>query len=420
MLHVMNAQTHLVSLACVLPRHSHCADAIWLCVTVSDAGVQVLQALPLPLETPPSPPPPAPSSTPSPPPPPPPPQVAAAPPTVGLPARAPAQTRVEPRGVSVEETPCGEATLAPEPKKKRRKTTTTGDVEQPATPAPARAETRLPEGWRTALTGEEQELYSRTLSLWFTRTQREKERAVLTPGVAADGGRPPAAAAATAPGPASAAAVDRPAAAATATSAVPQGRTTTAAERGAAVAPAAAPAVAAPVPALPARRRLLAPRQPAPSAAYPAFLQTAAAAAATGPLRAAQPLLVDLLLPRQSVWVLPVPVLTLPRTLPAPHVLPPPLAAAQHAGPELPVPLKTVYRRRLNAKRRAEAQPGTTYSSRAGVPQVQKCRKCGQTRRRETGHSRHGREYFCSVAAGKSVEDWLREKKERDQGGAPH
>ena len=204
----MNAQTHLVSLACVLcvPRHYHCADAIWLCVTVSEAGVHVLQALPLPLETPPSPPPPAPSSTP--PPPPPPPQVAAAPPTVGFPARAPAQTRVEPRGVSVEETPCGEATLAPEPKKKRRKMTT-GDAEQPATPTPARAEvqtharrthrhttrwrrpsdcvrskqrldlltvclsvlsssssqTRLAEGWRTALSGEEQELNSRTLSL---------------------------------------------------------------------------------------------------------------------------------------------------------------------------------------------------------------------------------------------------------------
>ncbi|CAL8269592.1 unnamed protein product [Gadus morhua 'NCC'] len=393
--------------------------------TVTDgemAGVQVLQALPLPLETPPSPPPPAPSYTPPPPPPPPPPQVAAAPPTVGLPARAPAQTRVEPRGVSVEETPCREATLAPGPEKKRRKTTT-GDVEQSATPAPARAETRLAEGWRTALTGEEQELNSRTLSLWFTRTQREKERAVLTPGVAADGGRPPAAAAATAPGPASAAAVDRPAAAATATSAVPQGRATTAAARGAAVAPAAAPAVAAPGPALPAPRRLLAPRQPAPSAAYPAFLPTAAAAAATGPLRAAQPLLVDLLLPRQCVWVLPIPVLTLPRTLPAPHVLPPPLAAAQpagpelpvplpaaqHAGPELPVALKTLEWRRLTAKRRAEA--GTPLSHRAGVPQAHKCSKCGQPRRRETGHSRHGREYFCSVAAGQSVEDWLREKR---------
>ncbi|XP_059917972.1 nascent polypeptide-associated complex subunit alpha, muscle-specific form-like isoform X2 [Gadus macrocephalus] len=304
--------------------------------------------------------------------------------------------------------------MAPEPKKKRRKMTT-GDVEQPATPTPARAETRLPEGWRTALNGEEQELNSRTLKRWFTWSQRAKERAVLTPGVAADGGRPPAAAAATAPGPASAAAVDRPAAAATATSAVPRGRATTAAARGAAVAPAAAPAVAASVPALPG------PAQPAPSAAYPAFPPTAAAAAATGPLRATQPLLLDLSPPRQSVWVLPPPppLLALPRTLPAPHVLPPPMAAAQHAGPELPVPRGTEYQRKQTAKRRAAAQPGTTLSSRAGVPQAQKCRKCGQPRRRETGHTRHRGEHFCSVAAGKSVEDWLREKKERDQGGAP-
>ncbi|CAL8325140.1 unnamed protein product [Gadus morhua 'NCC'] len=102
-----------------------------------------------------------PTTTP-PPPPPPPPQVAAAPPTVGLPARAPAQTRVEPRGVSVEETPCGEATLAPEPRR-RGGGMTTGDAEQPATPTPARAETRLPEGWRTALTGEEQEWIGRAL-----------------------------------------------------------------------------------------------------------------------------------------------------------------------------------------------------------------------------------------------------------------
>ncbi|CAL8373830.1 unnamed protein product [Arctogadus glacialis] len=136
-------------------------ELVRMVTDVEMAGVQVLQALPLPLVTPPTPPPPAPSSTP----PPPPPRLVAAPPTVGLPARAPAQTRVEPRGVSVEETPCGEATMAPEPKKKKRRktTTTTGDVEQSATLTPARAETRLPEGWRTALTGEEQEWIGRAL-----------------------------------------------------------------------------------------------------------------------------------------------------------------------------------------------------------------------------------------------------------------
>ncbi|KAK7175379.1 hypothetical protein R3I93_002325 [Phoxinus phoxinus] len=63
MLHVINTQTHLVLPACVLAHDYHCADAILLCVNVSEAHVQVLQTLPLPLVVrPPSPPPPALSS----------------------------------------------------------------------------------------------------------------------------------------------------------------------------------------------------------------------------------------------------------------------------------------------------------------------------------------------------------------------
>ncbi|XP_056127239.1 uncharacterized protein LOC130104727 [Rhinichthys klamathensis goyatoka] len=120
------------------------------------ARVQVLQTLPLPLVVrPPSPPPPALSSIP---PPPPPPRVAAAPPTLAVPA--PALTREESRRVSVEETPSGEATLAPAPAKRKRKER---KVEQPATPTPASAESRLPESWRTALTVEEQEWIGREL-----------------------------------------------------------------------------------------------------------------------------------------------------------------------------------------------------------------------------------------------------------------
>ncbi|KAK7157004.1 hypothetical protein R3I94_006915 [Phoxinus phoxinus] len=275
------------------------------------------------------------------------------------------------------------------------------------------------------------ELNCRTLSLWFTRTQRDKERTVLASGVAAEG-RPPAAAgsaaaaaaAATAPGPV---AVDRPPAAATA---VPTGQATTAASR-AAVTLAAAPAVAAPVPVLPAPVRLLAPLPPAPSAAVLAVLP--AAAAVTGPFQATQPLLLDLSLPQQSVRVLPT--LTLPWTTPAPHVLPLPLAAARHAGPQLSAlqllqgqqavqaappapPLLFTYKTEWLRKKRAEqrAATGTVVAARAGVPQAQKCRKCGQPKRRETGHTRYGNVHFCSAAAGKSVEDWLREMKDRDQG----
>ncbi|CAL8358257.1 unnamed protein product [Merluccius merluccius] len=80
---------------------------------------------------------------------PPPPPVAAAPPTLAVPARAPALTREDPRGVSVEETPSGETTLAPAPAKRTRKR--------------KESNARLPESWRTALTVEEQEWIGREL-----------------------------------------------------------------------------------------------------------------------------------------------------------------------------------------------------------------------------------------------------------------
>ncbi|XP_077081857.1 uncharacterized protein LOC143735572 [Siphateles boraxobius] len=255
------------------------------------------------------------------------------------------------------------------------------------------------------------ELNARTLSLWFTRMQREKERTVLASGVAAEG-RPPAAAGSA---PCPAAAVDRSPAAAT-------GQARTAAQWAAGLL-AALPAVSAPLPVLPAPVRPLAPLPPAFSAVVLAI--PTAAAAATGPFTATQPLFLDLSLTQQSVRVLPIP--TLPRTTPAPHVLPLPLAAAHHAGPRLPAPppapppqprsaYKTEWLRRKRTEQRAAA--GAVVAARAGVPQEQKCRRCGQPKRRETGHTRYGNVHFCSAAAaGKSVEDWLREMK--DQGRAP-
>ncbi|XP_062390941.1 uncharacterized protein LOC134078805 [Sardina pilchardus] len=152
------------------------------------------------------------------------------------------------------------------------------------------------------------------------------------PGVAAEG-RPlaPAAAeavavpaSATAPGPA-AAAVDRPPAAATV---VPTGQVPTAAAR-VAVTLAAALAVAASVPVLPAPLRLLAPLPPAPSAAVLAVPPTAAAAA-TGPFRATQPLLLDLSMPQQTVRVLPIP----PPNAPSDNASPtrPPSAAGRRTS----------------------------------------------------------------------------------------
>ncbi|XP_051251220.1 uncharacterized protein LOC127360838 [Dicentrarchus labrax] len=94
-----------------------------------------------------------------------------------------------------------------------------------------------------------------------------------------------------------------------------------------------------------------------------------------------------------------------------------PSAACTAAAARTPLSTyKTEWLRRKKAEQRAAAPPGTGVSARAGVPQVQKCRKCGQPKRRETGHTRYGSGHFCSAAAGKSVEDWLREMKERDQG----
>lgn len=92
------------------------------------------------------------------------------------------------------------------------------------------------------------------------------------------------------------------------------------------------------------------------------------------------------------------------------------MRAAPPALPPQPLSAyKTEWLRRSKAEQRAAA--GTVVAARAGVPQVQKCRKCGQPKRRETGHTRYGYVHFCAAAAGKSVEDWLREMK--DQGRAP-
>ena len=152
-------------------------------------------------------------------------------------------------------------------------------------------------------------------------------------------------------------------------------------------------AVAGPAPV--ARPRLLAPAPHAPLPARPA--PPAAAAAAAGPFpRVTEPLR-DLSLPQQRVRVLPAPpqLLALSRTLPAlPPRLPP--AAAQGVGPAAP---------QLPA---ARGQPPTRDAP--------KCSQCGQPRRKETGHFRHGRTYVCCMAVGMSKEDWLREMQEKDQG----
>ncbi|KAL2080702.1 hypothetical protein ACEWY4_024495 [Coilia grayii] len=136
------------------------------------------------------------------------------------------------------------------------------------------------------------------------------------------------------------------------------------------------------------------------------------AAAAAGPFGATQ--LLDLYAPRQRVMVLlppPPPLPIVPQTFAAPQLLstaaqllPPPSAARPAAAQAGPVA--------------AAARPGPP-----GVPRQKKresggtgghvCGLCGQPRRKETGHSRYRSDTFCAVTAGRSVEDWLREMREK-------
>lgn len=42
------------------------------------------------------------------------------------------------------------------------------------------------------------------------------------------------------------------------------------------------------------------------------------------------------------------------------------------------------------------------------------CRRCGQPKTKQYGHSRYGTEHYCAHAGGKSVEQWLEEKRASD------
>ncbi|KAL2080701.1 hypothetical protein ACEWY4_024494 [Coilia grayii] len=142
-------------------------ELVQAALDVELADVQVLQGvgLPLPVVAPPPPPPPAPS------PPPPPPRLAAPPTLASAPAPTPQPVVTqEPRRVSVEETPSGEATLAPAPAQRKRKRKEK-HVEQPILSAPAAAEPTIPESWRTTLSREQQEWVGRAL---FTIDSRGK------------------------------------------------------------------------------------------------------------------------------------------------------------------------------------------------------------------------------------------------------
>src|SRR4029434_9750037 len=48
-----------------------------------------------------------------------------------------------------------------------------------------------------------------------------------------------------------------------------------------------------------------------------------------------------------------------------------------------------------------------------------KCRHCGQPKTKEYGHSRHAGQAFCSRADGRTVEQWLEEKRAERRAAPP-
>ncbi|XP_047195265.1 myc-associated zinc finger protein [Hippoglossus stenolepis] len=126
--------------------------------------------------------------------------------------------------------------------------------------------------------------------------------------------------------------------------------------------------------------------------------------------------------------------------LPPPPLLPPatstsaaPPATSTSAAPPAAstsapaVPRSTAWQRKVREEEQRRAKEmGIPMKSRKPFEHYL-CKRCGQPKTREYGHSRYRREHFCSRAEGCSVEDWLAEKRaqeakqrERQQAEAAH
>ena len=58
---------------------------------------------------------------------------------------------------------------------------------------------------------------------------------------------------------------------------------------------------------------------------------------------------------------------------------------------------------------KARAQGAIVKSPRRNASPI--CKSCGQPKTKENGHSRYKGEAYCSNTGGRSVEEWLREKR---------
>ncbi|KAJ7985052.1 hypothetical protein DPEC_G00361140 [Dallia pectoralis] len=96
----------------------------------------------------------------------------------------------------------------------------------------------------------------------------------------------------------------------------------------------------------------------------------------------------------------------------APYLPPPPCTTETVI--QLPVSRSTAYRKRKLEEAGGPVKPRMVQTQ-------YMCNRCGQPRRKDTGHSRIGGNSFCSVASGgKSVEEWVAEQKDAKGRGDGH
>ncbi|XP_059389973.1 uncharacterized protein LOC132123402 [Carassius carassius] len=92
---------------------------------------------------------------------------------------------------------------------------------------------------------------------------------------------------------------------------------------------------------------------------------------------------------------------------PAASLSAPPAAAL--SAPAASMSRTTLWRKRKAAEALAQEQGLPRPQQPARKPYA--CTQCGQPRKKEFGHTRVGNFYFCATAEGKTLEQWLQEKK---------
>ncbi|KAG2465930.1 TRI25 ligase, partial [Polypterus senegalus] len=112
----------------------------------------------------------------------------------------------------------------------------------------------------------------------------------------------------------------------------------------------------------------------------------------------------------------------MPHEAPATQPLSPP---ADTASPPLPPPQAGPSVPRTTAWWRKKKQEADELARQQGIPPKQRkkietyiCKCCGQSNTKEFGHSQFGGEFFCSTSAGKTVQEWLEEKRREKQNRA--